>query len=93
MVPVRGEQEIITGYKVAVTWTNLGKRGAFTTHTWLPVEVAKPILRHIDSTKHKYLFPKVAWHPLLNEVKQLLRDQDAKWDLKCLRRGHQEYEG
>ena len=89
MVPVL-QQEIITGYQVAVTWTNhktVGKRGAFTTHTWLPVELAKPIQRHIANTRHKYLFPKVTWHALLNEVKQLLRDQDPKWDLKCLRRG------
>jgi hypothetical protein len=87
--PIKGEEKV-TGYRCRVTFRDhkvVKKKGAFTTHTWLPAQLGEIVLAHLAETKHQYVFPKLKWHPMMTEVKDLLKEQDPSWDLKCLRRG------
>jgi hypothetical protein len=82
--------ETPTGYRFMVTFRDhktVKKIGAYTTHSWLPPQLAGIVLKHLGESTHQYVFPKVQWHDIINEVKDLLKEQDEDYTLKSLRRG------
>jgi hypothetical protein len=78
------------GYSLQVTWRDhktVGKRGAFTTSSWMPKEWGEKVERWLSSVRGDYIFPKSKWKSLKEETKKAIKSQNPEWDLKSLRRG------
>ena len=78
------------GYKVRITWIDhktQGKRDPFTTHSWLPTEVGVKVLDWVNQVRGEWVFPKALWKELDDGTARVLKEHNAEWDLKSLRRG------
>ncbi|PCI95561.1 MAG: hypothetical protein COB15_12095 [Flavobacteriales bacterium] len=86
----RGTALLEPGYKITVTWTDhktLGTRQAFTTHSWVNKVNGEKIVRWKKNLKSDWMFPKVMWDDLKAQLAKALREHDAEWGMKALRRG------
>ena len=77
-------------HTLQITWRDhktVGKRGAFTTSSWMPKEWGEKVERWLSSVRGEYVFPKSKWKILKEETKKAIKSQNPDWDLKALRRG------
>ena len=78
------------GYSVYVIWRDhktVGSRQAFTTHSWLKTEIGEKVKKWYDAVQGDWLFPKSMWTDLKAGLAAALKEENADWDLKALRRG------
>jgi len=81
------------GMKWRILWTRAktaSKVGPYTTHSWISMEHYRTFRSYIDARKksgHTWLFPSKDRVKTTTRLRNALRTQNKRWDLRSMRRG------